>query len=99
MSRDERDISLGSAPPKRSSGTAVALVVGVLIGALVVVFAWINAEPVPVDLVLWRPEVSKSLLIFVPLVLGVGLGWSAAVVRLSRSRRRREAEQRKDRGK
>lgn len=73
------------ATPAGPSRAATLLLVGAVLGAAVVIFAWMNTDAVPVEVFLWEPEISKALLMFVPLAIGFILGWG---VRASRSRRK-----------
>ena len=52
-----------------------------------VLFAWMNTDAVPVAVFLWEPEISKALLMFVPLAVGFVLGWG---LRASRARKKTE---------
>lgn len=84
MKDDERT------PPGRRSGPsrgATLLLLGAVLGAAVVLFAWMNTESVPVTVFLWEPEVPKALLMFAPLLVGFLFGWGMAALR-ERSRRR-----------
>ncbi len=82
----------GDARGPGPSRAATLLLVGAVLGAAVVIFAWMNTDAVPVEVFLWEPEISKALLMFVPLAVGFVLGWG---LRASRSRRkdRKKAEE------
>jgi len=58
------------------SGGALRQLTLLLLGAGMIVFVWINSDQSStVDLLFWQPRVRTALLILVPLVLGVLLGW------------------------
>lgn len=45
------------------------------LGAAAVVFAWINAQPTEIELLVTRVRIPTSLVILLPLLLGFLLGW------------------------
>lgn len=71
------------APRTGPSRAATLLLIGAALGAAVVVFAWMNTDAVPVKVFLWEPRISKALLMFAPLAIGLLLGWG---LRASRAR-------------
>lgn len=75
------------ASPAGPSRAVTLLMVGAVLGAAVVIFAWMNTDAVPVEVFLWEPEISKALLMFVPLAVGFVLGWG---LRASRARKKEE---------
>lgn len=84
MNRQKRT---GDATPTGPSRAVTLLLVGAVLGAAVVIFAWMNTDAVPVEVFLWEPEISKALLMFVPLAVGFVLGWG---LRASRGRKKKE---------
>lgn len=88
MNRQKRT---GDTPPTGPSRAATLLLVGAVLGAAVVIFAWMNTDAVPVEVFLWEPEISKALLMFVPLAVGFVLGWG---LRASRARKKTEEKKR-----
>lgn len=75
------------APRTGPSRAVTLLMVGAVLGAAVVIFAWMNTDAVPVEVFLWEPEISKALLMFVPLAVGFVLGWG---LRASRARKKKD---------
>lgn len=80
------------APPTGPSRAVTLLLIGAVLGAAVVIFAWMNTDAVPVQVFLWEPEISKALLMFVPLAVGFLLGWG---LRASRGRKKEEKRREK----
>lgn len=76
-------------PSTGPSRAATLLLIGAVLGAAIVLFAWMNTAPVRVTVFLWEPEVPKALLMFVPLVVGFLLGWGTAASRRRGRERRR----------
>lgn len=96
MSAEKRATDAATdAPGTGLSRAATLLLLGAVLGAGVVIFAWMNIEAVPVTVFLWEPEISKALLMFVPLVVGFILGWGLRASR-SRKRERKRRERRKE---
>ena len=95
MNRQKRT---GDTTPTGPSRAATLLLVGAVLGAAVVIFAWMNTDAVPVEVFLWEPEISKALLMFVPLAVGFLLGWGlrASRARTRRKRRKKERSEGKD---
>lgn len=80
----------GTPPPRAGpSRAATLLLIGAVLGAAVVLFAWMNTESVPVTVFLWEPELPKALLMFGPLLVGFLLGWGTAARRRGRDEDRR----------
>lgn len=77
------------------SRAATLLLAGAVLGAAVVLFAWMNTDAVEVQVFLWTAEISKALLMFVPLAVGFLLGWG---LRASRARRKRAEDRREGPG-
>jgi len=84
MTADRRGADTPRAGPSRA---ATLLLVGAALGAAVVIFAWMNTDAVPVKVFLWEPRISKALLMFAPLAIGLLLGWG---LRASRARGKSE---------
>lgn len=78
------------APPTGPSRAVTLLMVGAVLGAAVVIFAWMNTDAVPVEVFLWEPEISKALLMFVPLAVGFVLGWGLRASRARKKDRKKE---------
>ncbi len=85
MSAGKRGGDEAEEPGTGPSRAATLLLVGAVLGAAVVLFAWMNTETVPVTVFLWEPEISKAILMFGPLAAGFVLGWG---LRASRARSR-----------
>ena len=92
MNRQKRT---GDTTPTGPSRAATLLLVGAVLGAAVVIFAWMNTDAVPVEVFLWEPEISKALLMFVPLAVGFVLGWG---LRASRARKKTDEKRGKGKG-
>jgi uncharacterized integral membrane protein len=65
--------------------------------AVCVLFAVLNYQAVPVDLVVDRLPVPTFLLVLVPLALGVVIGWFLAWLKAGRHRREKRHERRRAR--
>ena len=85
----------GDPPRTGPSRAATLLLVGAVLGAAVVIFAWMNTDAVPVEVFLWEPEISKALLMFVPLAVGFVLGWGLRASRARKKSRKSEKEGKK----
>lgn len=62
-----------------------------VLGGLIVLFAFVNAESVTVNLLFAQVQLSLSLLILISAVLGVAFGWLAGALRGRRKRKAVEA--------
>lgn len=91
MSGRNRDVDEPATGGAGTSRAATLLLVGAVLGGAVVLFAWMNTDPVSVTVFLWEPEISKALLMFGPLAAGFVLGWALRASR-ARGRSRRDAE-------
>lgn len=97
MSAGMRDGGGAAEPGAGPSRAVTLLLVGAVLGAAVVLFAWMNTETVPVTVFLWEPEISKAILMFGPLAAGFVLGWGLAASR-ARSRDGKASGGKGDRG-
>ncbi|MDH3297269.1 MAG: LapA family protein [Gemmatimonadota bacterium] len=66
----------------------------VMLGGLVVLFAFVNLEAVPINLLFTDLQVSLSLLILISAFAGVLIGWTGGALRGRRKRRALAAGQR-----
>lgn len=66
------------------------LLIVMLILALLVAFSLQNAQEVKVQLLVWSFHISRALLILVPFLVGIVLGWVLGA--FGRSRRRAKAD-------
>jgi len=89
MTPDERAADTPRAGPSRA---ATLLLVGAILGAAVVIFAWMNTDAVGVKVFLWEPRISKALLMFVPLAIGLVLGWGLRASRARKKKRKKTGE-------
>lgn len=62
-----------------------------VLGGLIVLFAFVNAEAVTVNLLFTTVELSLSLLILISAMAGIAFGWLAAAVRGRRKRKAMKA--------
>lgn len=62
-----------------------------VLGGLIVLFAFVNAESVTVNLLFTQVQLSLSLLILISALLGIGFGWLAGALRGRRKRKAVEA--------
>ena len=65
------------------------LITGLLLGALVVLFIVQNAAVVEIRLLFWTFAMSRALMIFLVLAIGMVLGWLSHGYLVRRMRRRR----------
>jgi len=63
------------------------LIAGLILASLVVLFAVQNAEPVEFRFLLWTFALSRALMMFILLAVGVLLGWMMHAVSVYRERR------------
>jgi uncharacterized integral membrane protein len=63
------------------------LIAGLILASLVVLFAVQNAEPVEFGFLLWTFALSRALMMFILLAVGVLLGWMMHAVSVYRERR------------
>lgn len=63
----------------------------VILGGLVVLFAFVNLEAVPINLLFIDLQVSLSLLILISAFAGVVIGWTGGALRGRRKRKALEA--------
>ncbi|MFQ5528922.1 MAG: lipopolysaccharide assembly protein LapA domain-containing protein [Gemmatimonadota bacterium] len=59
----------------------------VMLGGLIVLFAFVNLEAVTVNLLFAQVELSLSLLILISALAGVGVGWTGGALRGRRKRK------------
>ena len=69
------------------NGSGLRLTAALVLAGLVVLFVLQNAAVVQVRYLFWTVELSRSLLIFLVLALGILIGW---LLRAHLARRRRE---------
>lgn len=62
-----------------------------VLGGLIVLFAFVNAESVTVNLLFTQVQLSLSLLILISAMLGIAFGWLAGALRGRRKRKAVEA--------
>lgn len=62
-----------------------------VLGGLIVLFAFVNAESVTVNLLFTQVQLSLSLLILISALLGIAFGWLAGALRGRRKRKAVEA--------
>lgn len=62
-----------------------------VLGGLIVLFAFVNAEAVTVNLLFATVELSLSLLILISALAGIAFGWLAAALRGRRKRKEMKA--------
>lgn len=67
----------------------IRLGVGVILGAIIVVFAVQNPEIVSFNFISWTVTVNKALLVIVVFIIGILFGWIIGTI--GRSRRSRRA--------
>ncbi len=70
--------------------SSVRQIIILLICVLVVFFAFLNTQPTSVDLGFVQLDAPISLLILIPLLTGLVLGWVGGGIRSRRKRRARE---------
>ena len=63
------------------------LIAGLILASLVVLFAVQNAEPVQFRFLFWTFALSRALMMFILLAVGVLLGWMMHAVSVYRERR------------
>lgn len=75
---------------------SLKLIVGLVLAGLVVVFAIQNAEPVEFHFLIWSFALSRALMMFILIAVGMLLGWLLHAVTTYRERKqwRLEAETR-----
>ncbi|MEE8486711.1 MAG: lipopolysaccharide assembly protein LapA domain-containing protein [Gemmatimonadota bacterium] len=66
-------------------------VLAVILGGVIVLFAFVNLAAVQVNLLFTQVELSLSLLILISAVAGMSLGWMGGALRGRRKRRAIEA--------
>jgi uncharacterized integral membrane protein len=66
-------------------------ILAVMLGGLIVLFAFVNLEAVQVNLLFTQPELSLSLLIMISALAGVSVGWLGSALRGRRKRKAIEA--------
>lgn len=66
---------------------SVKLIVGLVLAALLVLFAVQNAEPVEFRFLIWTFELSRALIMAILLAIGVLLGWTMHAVSMYRERK------------
>ena len=66
-------------------------ILAVMLGGLIVLFAFVNLEAVTVNLLFTQIELSLSLLIMISALGGVSFGWLGGVLRGRRKRKAIEA--------
>ena len=76
----------------------IGVIVGLFLFALVTVFAFQNTEVVTLRFLFWQFSLSRALLVFVLLILGVVAGWLLRSYRLRRVRRIAEGGSRSSSG-
>jgi len=67
---------------------SLKLVAGLVLAGLVVVFAIQNAEPVQFRFLIWSFALSRALMMFILLAIGMLLGWMMHAVSTYRERKR-----------
>lgn len=65
----------------------VKFIVGILIGALVILFILMNTEIVDLRLYFWTVRMSRALMLIIVLGTGVVIGYVLNGVRISKSRK------------
>ena len=65
----------------------IKLIAGLLLASLIVLFAVQNAEPVEFRFLIWTFALSRALMMFILLAIGVLLGWSLHALSSYRDRR------------
>ena len=65
------------------------LIIGIVLGAIVVVFAAQNTETVTYTFWAWSVELPRALVVLIVFVFGLFLGW--ALTGIGRLKRRRQA--------
>ncbi len=68
----------------------IGVIVGLCLLAVVTVFAFQNTEVVTLRFLFWQFSLSRALLVFVLLILGMAAGWLLRSYRLRRVRRAAE---------
>ena len=56
----------------------IKLITGLILLALVIVFVIQNAIAVDIKFLLWKVSMSRSLVIFIVLAIGIAIGWISA---------------------
>ncbi|KPJ88907.1 MAG: hypothetical protein AMS17_03865 [Spirochaetes bacterium DG_61] len=65
-------------------------IIGIIIGALVIVFMVQNVQVVDIKFIAWSVSISRALMILIVFVIGILLGW---VVRSIGYRKKKRAEE------
>ena len=65
----------------------VKFIVGIIIGALVIVFVLMNAEIIDLRLYFWTVRISRALMLIIVLGTGMVIGYILNGVRISKSRK------------
>lgn len=66
---------------------SVKLIAGLVLASLIVLFAVQNAEPVEFRFLIWTFALSRALIMFILLAIGVLLGWMMHAVSPYRDRK------------
>ena len=70
----------------------IILIIGVILGAVTVVFAVQNTEIVTYQFLAWSIDVTRSLVVIVVLFVGMLLGWAAGGFNRIRRRNKKNSE-------
>jgi len=65
----------------------IKLIAGLILASLIVLFAVQNAEPVEFRFLLWTFALSRALMMFILLAIGVLLGWGLHALSTYRDRK------------
>ena len=68
------------------------IIIGILLGMIVIIFAWQNAETVTVELFFWQISTSRAIMLIIVFIIGFLTGWIISSLRAHRNMKKVESE-------
>jgi putative membrane protein len=68
------------------------VIIGVILGMIVIIFAWQNAETVTVELFFWQLTTSRAVMLIIVFVIGFFTGWIIRSIRAHKKLKKVESE-------